>query len=197
MALKSTLTLALALLAVSLPAQSPSPLNSRWTVKLMHRAGGENQASALGSKFWEAVGTNHLEVNYGFARYIEVGAHLGLSKRSVLASPVPPLTVESAFQYFFGANINIHLLPLLARSPDFRFDLYALGRLSDRYQKVFASEPRRHQGVAGAGGGLAFYLTRHIGLSAEYVRSSYTSASLRELHSPWNTYNIGLTYKFH
>jgi hypothetical protein len=186
----------LLLSAGAITAQQSSYLDGRWTVKLMHRLEGENKAPIPNNGFWEAMGTNHLEVNYGFARYIEAGAHVGLSRSLVFSPPGTAPSAGEAFQYVFGANLNLHLLPLFVKSPDFRFDLYALGRLSSDYRKVFDAEPRRHQGIAGFGVGGAFYLTKHIGLNVEYVRNSFTGADNRALRSAWGTYHIGLAYKF-
>lgn len=197
MLLKPTLTLALtAILTTILPAQNPSPIDGRWTVKLMHRLQQENKPHVFFNEFWEAVGTNQLEVNYGFARYVEVGAHLGVYKSSVAYLPGSQPYIENEFQYVYGANLNLHLLPLFVRSSDFRFDLYALGRLSNDARKLFNSEPRYHQGIAGVGAGLGVYPTRHIGLNAEYVRHSYTSSSSRAAYSPWSTVNLGVSIKF-
>lgn len=189
----------LAFLAVSLSAQSPGHLDGRWTVKLMHSVVKPTPNRPV-SGFWEAAGVNLIEANYGFAKCLEGGIHFGGYGHTPWPGPYPPeitspVSLEGVEpQYIFGANLNVHPLPLLVRHR-LPIDLYGALRLRDEYQLRFEAIGREHVGMAGAGGGAAIYLGRHIGLNFEYLRYSLFKERAFS-QSSWDTYNLGLTYKF-
>lgn len=138
------------------------------------------------------VGNYRIETNYGISNLLETGIYVGYSKFQSFWMNWG----DSTFNFtdcptpFYGVTFNFHLLPLLIKEDDFRFDLYLLGKFGG----IFFASPAKYYPTGssieyGIGGGLTFYLWKHLGAYAEY---SYGKYFFRD-----NTnFRYGLTFKF-
>lgn len=138
------------------------------------------------------VGNYRIEANYGISNIIETGIYVGYSKFESFRMN----WADSTFNFkdystpFYGINCNFHLLPLIVKEDDFRFDLYISGKFGGLF---FASPtsffPTGSASEYGIGGGLSFYLWKHLGAYAEYTYGKYFFRD--------NTnFRYGLTFKF-
>lgn len=171
----------------SIEAQD-SYIKNRWNIKVGFTSYPGLYVSNSGMK--ETYGNYRLEANYGILNFLEIGGYLGYSRRSSFLPVAGPLLYENQNIPFFGANINLQLLPFFVKSHDFRFDLYLLGR----YGGVYYSSPENYYPYKGFlfqyqhGIGLAFYLWKHIGIFGEY--------SFGVLAKPAGNLRVGLSVKF-
>lgn len=144
-------------------------LKGRWNIKAGYADYPGWPFERLGSRM--SMGDIKVEANYGLLNFLEIGGYLGVGKIYIWNGKNPP---EMVFRKInlpeFGLSVNLQLLPLIIKSADFRFDLYLLGR----YGGAWNSAP---EGFAPAGGlkfqyqhgaGLAFYLSKHVGIFSEY-----------------------------
>lgn len=138
------------------------------------------------------VGNYRIEANYGISNLIETGIYVGYSKFDSFRIN----WADTSFNFtacptpFYGINCNFHLLPLLIKEDDFRFDLY----LSGKFGGLFFDSPTGFfpTGSAfeyGIGGGLSFYIWKHLGVYAEYTYGKYFFRDNSNL-------KYGLTMKF-
>ena len=151
----------------------------------------------------EKVGNYRLEVNYGILNNIEIGAYIGYSKfdyyrETSLDSIHKSYRVEDNNCPFYGVSVNFHILPFLIKKEDFRFDLYVTGKFGGVYftkptlYNYTFNGPMLKDGQIyeyGIGGGLSYYLGRHLGIYAEYCYGKYYSRDNFKLR-------YGLTMKF-
>jgi hypothetical protein len=146
-----------------------------------------------------------VEMNHGFNRFLEIGAYLGYSK---FLAYQPRSGGESGYAptLFYGLTANFHLLPLIVKQRDFRFDVYLTGKFGGNYYFTPAKDwipARGHRTEYGSGLGLSFYVFKNLGLFSEYTigRFSYFdnySFSTTEYYAKGMQTNIrfGLTYKY-
>jgi hypothetical protein len=138
------------------------------------------------------VGNYRIEANYGISNLIETGIYVGYSKFDSFRIN----WADTSFNFkncstpFYGINCNFHLLPFLIKEDDFRFDLYISGKFGGLF---FASPtgffPTGSAFEYGIGGGLSFYIWKHLGVYAEYTYGKYFFRDNSNLR-------YGLTMKF-
>ena len=167
-----------------------SYIKKRWNVKVGFASYPGLFVSNSGMK--ETYGNYRLEANYGILNFLETGLYLGYSRTS--SQPVPVagqgLIYQNQNTPFFGIGLNFHPLTFLIKEPDFRFDLYLMGR----YGGIYYSSPADYIPAKGFlfqyqhGIGLAFYLWKHIGVFGEY--------SFGVLAKPAGNLRVGLSVKF-
>jgi hypothetical protein len=137
-------------------------------------------------------GNYRLEANYGVLNFLETGLYLGYSRTSSMPVPVvgQGLIYQNLNTPFFGVGLNFHPLTFLVKKPDFRFDAYLLGRYGGIYYSSSAdyipAKGLKFQNSQGLG--LAFYITKHIGVYTEY--------SFSGLHMKSGNFRYGLSVKF-
>lgn len=138
------------------------------------------------------VGNYRIEANYGILDLIETGVYLGYSKFETLKIDWSDSTIynKNCPALFYGVNCNIHLLPLLVKENDFRFDLYLTGKLGGLYiSSPKGYYPQGHDAEYGLGGGVSFYIWKHLGVYAEYSYGKY-------FFKDYSKFRYGLTMKF-
>ena len=185
---QTVILLALLFSFLTVSAQD-SYIKNRWNIKAGYASYPGYFVSSHGMR--NNFGNIRLETNYGLFNFLEVGGHLGYSQFSALLPIVGQgLIYKNLNAPYFGLNVNFHPLGFLIKKRDFRFDLYLFGRYGGYYYatpetyvppKGFYSEIRH-------GAGLAFYLTKHIGL---YAEGSFSKSETKL----WNVRG-GLTFKF-
>lgn len=186
---QSTILLALIFSCVTVFAQD-SYIKNRWNFKVGYASYQGYFVSNHGSK--QTFGNYRLEANYGILNFLETGLYLGYSRTTSMPVPVvgQGLIYENQNTPFFGIGLNFHPLTFLIKKPDFRFDLYLLGR----YGGIYYSSPADYIPAKGLkfqnsqGAGLAFYITKHIGVFTEY--------SFSGLHVKSGNFRYGLSVKF-
>lgn len=138
------------------------------------------------------VGNYRIEANYGILNLIEAGIYVGYSKFESFRMNWADTTLnfKNCSTPFYGINCNFHLLPLLIKEDDFRFDLYLSGKFGGVY---FTSPsgffPSGSESEYGFGGGVSFYLWKHLGAYAEYTYGKY-------FFRDNSNFRYGLTMKF-
>jgi hypothetical protein len=138
------------------------------------------------------VGNLRLEANYGITNFIEAGIYIGYSRieSSKINWADTTIMLNKCFTPFYGINCNLHLLPLLVKKDNFRFDLYVSGKLGGLYfVSPLGYYPHGHSAEYGIGGGLSFYLGKHWGFYSEYCFGKYFFKDNSNLR-------YGLTFKF-
>lgn len=149
-------------------------------------SGGNSQRKA------NTVGNYRLEANYGISNLIEAGVFFGFStfeSRKLNWADTTMLRNDS-FTPFYGINCNLHLLPLLIKKDDFRFDLYLTGKLGGVFfTSPSGYSPHGYSTEYGLGAGVSYYLGKHLGLYAEYCYGKYYFKDSSKLR-------YGLTIKF-
>ena len=138
------------------------------------------------------VGNIRLEANYGILNYIETGIYVGYSKIELIKINFADTIIirKDCPTPFYGITCNFHILPFLVKEKDFRFDLYLTGKLGALYFKS-PSDFNTHGQYSeyGLGGGLSFYLWKHLGAYAEYSYGKY-------YFKDDSNFRYGLTIKF-
>jgi hypothetical protein len=121
------------------------------------------------------------QVNYGFGNFVEAGLAIGVQRyyafnQRLIDDMVIISTSEPHIAPTYALNANLHLLPLIAKRDDFRFDLYATGKFEGQYHNKSSSVVRplkefvfyKAQWNYFLGGGAAFYFSKRIGVYTEY-----------------------------
>lgn len=115
--------------------------------------------------------------SYGVCNWLETGLYMGYhSFRSTTQMGLVPFSGGRTYDkpaISYGIKAKVHVFPWFIKKSDFRFDLYVPANIGAIYYHA-VSDPLRppergsemHMGV---GFGAAAYLTKHIGLYAEYV----------------------------
>jgi hypothetical protein len=117
-----------------------------------------------------SFGNFRLETNYHLLKFFEIGGYVGYSRYS---GRMDKNRVIFSYENtpFVGLNVNLQLLPFLIKKAESRFDLYLLGRYGGGY---YITQIVHFSGNSGFfldynhGAGFTSYLTKHIGLFAEY-----------------------------
>ncbi|HEX2921625.1 MAG TPA: outer membrane beta-barrel protein [Bacteroidales bacterium] len=154
------------LFTLSAPAQD-SYLKKRWNIKLGY--------STYTSMFLNIKPVNNnnyrLELNYGVLNNIETGVYAGYSKMLVSIPGRTTGLIESSspVTFFYGVNFNYHLLPLVIKEDNFRFDLYLTGKAGG----MNIEHNYLNQFEYSLGGGAALYLFKHFGGFVEYTYGKY------------------------
>ncbi|MFA5815100.1 MAG: TonB-dependent receptor [Bacteroidales bacterium] len=166
-----------------------SHIKNRWNIKAGYASiPGVNFRIDGGMK--RSFGNFRLETNYHLLNFLEIGGYLGYSRYS---SYVNSQNIIMSYENtpFIGLNINVQLLPLIVRNPASKFDIYLLGR----YGGAYFSSPQFHFYVDKGfflnyshGAGIAFYLTKHIGVFSEF---SFTALDIK-----FGNLRYGLSVKF-
>lgn len=174
-----------------------SYIKNRWNIK----AGYARYKNGMSR---EKVGNYRMEVNYGILNYLEIGAYIGYSKfdyyHKIIADSLNSggYSVGDNNTLFYGASFNFHILPFLIKKDDFRFDLYVTGKFGGLYftkptpYRYTFNGPTFREGQIyeyGIGGGLSYYLGKHLGVFAEYCYGKYYFGDKNKLR-------YGLTLKF-
>jgi hypothetical protein len=129
-----------------------------------------------------------IEVNYGLLNFIETGLYLGFSfyervnfeklEAAVNNKVSFPIYVDKTMKpmFFYGANVNLQLLPLVTKSNKFIFDLYISSKLGCIYfvDKNYSDFSRKRSQIDyGIYGGIALHPFKHFGLYYEYGYGNY------------------------
>jgi len=162
-----------------------SYIKARWNIKAGY--------SIYKTQFFSSSNTVNnnnyrLEINYGFRNKTETGVYAGYSRIMIYepwTSGPPGSYVGSTVKaFFYGVNCNYHLLPLIIKEDDFRFDLYLTGKLGGISIERHGSQPEYS-----IGGGLAFYLFKHIGPFIEYSYGKFYYNDHKKIR-----YGLSLTF---
>lgn len=133
-----------------------------------------------------------LGAGYLFNDELEVGLYAGISYLSV---PMDPNDIYSGaftatYSYFYGVELNYHLLPLLLQQPS-RFDVNGtckIGMIRKKWDggnnEVFTDNFFE----TGIGIGTAYYITRSVGLFGEVLVGRF-------YYSNFN-WRCGLSFRF-
>ncbi len=177
------------ILSVNSFCQSDSYIKNRWNIKAGYaryitgnRSNNKN----------ETTGNLRLECNYGILNFIESGLYIGFSNFDFIINT--DFDHKKYFTPFYGININVHLLPLIVKSNDFRFDLYLAGKFGGRY---FTTPDNYyihgHYNEYGLGSGISFYFWDQFGIYAEYCFGKY---QFRDAIKDNAKLRYGVTFKF-
>jgi hypothetical protein len=133
------------------------------------------------------------ETNYCLSKNIEIGGYIGYSSFwGYIQDPIDTFLLHN-HDYktlFYGLNTNFHILPFFIGAKDFRFDLYVTGKVGGmRYFGEDGSKVKGNMTEYGAGPGMCFYPTKHIGIFAEYSFGKYRAWEKRR-------FLAGLSLKF-
>lgn len=176
------------ILNVYISAQN-SYIKDRWNIKLGYSLYSTNMISGLNRVMAKNF---RIEANYGVLNFIESGAYLGYSKFDCFKVDLVHMTSVHAEPpaIFYGLNCNLHVLPLFIKENDFRFDLYLTGKLGGMYiASREGFKPHGNQSEYSVGGGVAFYLLKHLGCFAEYTYGKY-------YYKDYEKFRYGLSIKF-
>jgi hypothetical protein len=163
----------------SLSAQD-SYINNRFNLKVGYTRYYNGIFGSDTKDKYERTGNYKVEANYGLLNYFELGAYLSYSKymhwKLVETDSIHTAYYESEGNntFFYGANVNFHVLPIFIKKEDFRFDLY----VSAKYGWVYFSKSYPRNGPSytfdySVGAGLAFYPGKHFGVFMEYCYGRY------------------------
>jgi hypothetical protein len=117
---------------------------------------------------------NYLTIsgNYGVCKWLETGVYLG--HHTFQSSPQigeGPVVSKPAISY--GLKAKAHVFPWFIEQPEFRFDLYIPANVGAIYYHALANPlrpPERGSEMhVSTGLGAAGYLTKNIGIYAEYL----------------------------
>ena len=136
------------------------------------------------------VGNFRIEANYGIRKLIEAGVYLGYSKINSFCYRDSILILTERPAIFYGINCNLHLLPLIVKEDDFRFDLYLAGKYGEvTFTSPIGFFPGGTESEYSLGGGASFYLTKHLGIYGEYTYGKY-------FYKDNSKFRYGITLKF-
>ena len=150
-----------------------SYIKNRWTLKLAYANYQINISN--GAWKYETTGNYQLEADYGFLNFLEAGVFGGYSS----------WLMGNESLYTYGANFNVHILPFIIKTENFRFDAYLTGKVGGsihRYEpyilpgyEAYNLPKIAHRNMLeyGVGLGGAFYLFKHFGVFAEYSFGKY------------------------
>lgn len=166
-----------------------SYLKNRWNFKVGYSRYGTNRSI----NYKQITAPNYrIEANYGIRNLIEPGVYFGYSKfeSSKINWGDSTIMQNDSPAFFYGINCNFHLLPLFVKEDDFRFDLYLTGKIGGLYiASPTGFVPNGSESEYGLGGGLSFYLWKHLGVYVEYSYGKYFFKDNSKLR-------YGLTTKF-
>jgi len=157
-----------------------------------------NSITKVNNEF-EKVPNINFEINYGTAGFLETGVYVGFSNFDVHKyNPADSIfTSGKSLATYYGANINVHFLPLLIQPEDFRFDFYATTKIGARHLSGAESTVPKNEFIWAGGVGLSFYLWKKTGF---FVESTYGKYNFHEFLVESVTDNInwryGITFKF-
>ena len=94
----------------------------------------------------------------------------------------------NAFTY--GLNFNYQLLPLFTHTDNLRLQVYTIGRLGmvTETWTNYNETGTRHFFEAGAGLGVAYYFTKHVGIFGEALGGRF--------YNSWYNWRAGLSIRF-
>jgi hypothetical protein len=183
--------LILILFALSIPFLAVYSQDSYIKNRLNIKAGYAHNSNFLSHSYRFVDANYRLEANYGFLKFLETGIYLGYRWLDTYQKVDGVYHAKNVGVPFFGVVLNVHPLTFLIKRPDFRFDLYLLAR----YGGYYLATPENYLPPKGFyfqyhyGVGLAYYLTKHVGIFSEY---SYVN-----LWRPSWGMRFGLSLKFH
>jgi len=166
--------------------------NNRWNFKAGYSRAKTNKSITTENGLKRvSVGNYQVEANYSFSKLIDAGVYFGYSRFETNNVNWTDLIVYTKYSYtpFYGVNCVFHILPLLVKT-DSRFDLYITGKLGGL--SIISPEgyyPHGQSTEYGLGSGFSFYLTKNLGLYAEYCYGKYYFKDDSKLR-------YGLTLKF-
>ncbi len=132
------------------------------------------------SKKIDWVNNLKFTANYRFSKFMEAGPYLGYSPYEAFSVTIieeNPEYVHSLASsiglgnaLFYGMNTNFHILPILIKKENFRFDLFASAQLGGIYlnEPVEGMNKKRNYFEYGIFGGLALYPFKHLGFYSEF-----------------------------
>lgn len=152
-----------------LSAQDNAP-DQKWRFKISGKPVKSN--SSIGNTLW------HANAQAGFFpnRHLETGISIGLHQEYKLSyNSNNDLYLGKDNRLRFEAIANLHLLPFLIDGKSTRLDFYLAGKSGILIFKMTDNSKKARLGFF-LGAGAAYYLTRHIGIFAEYgYRKSFKS----------------------
>jgi len=144
-----------------------------------------------------------IEANYGVWGVLEAGAYLGIGRYTYwLPLENNSRMANNTFSPFYGIQTNFHLIPLLIKKNDFRFDFYLSGKFGGNYLSIpDGSDPKPgHHIEYGLSCGLAYYIWKHTGVYTEYSIGRYSYYTLPLGFGFENglksNLRFGITYKY-
>jgi len=148
------------------------------------------------------VNNNHrkphvrIEADYFLNQNIEVGLYLGYSPitSNVLSTYTDNETnTEISYYahgydktYFYGLNLNYHILPLLLKMEKSRFDLYAIAKAGMVSEQIYDLQTNTKSfnnpfPEFGVGIGAGYFFTKHIGIFGEYSLGQFYNKDKMQL----------------
>ncbi len=183
MKLKNFTTLLIAfIMALGLNAQNGG-IKKRWNIKADYYSYGNND---IANKMQNIV----LEGNYGVFKTLEIGGYAGYG-------------FGSRNDFLYGANLNLHILPMLIKSSNLRLDIYTSGKLGmcNSKKKYYNMPPiKQNELTWGCYLGVSYYLFKIFGV---FIETGYEQNIGTESYSfnkqttvvEFNTH-FGITFKF-
>lgn len=118
-------------------------------------------------------GNFRLQGNYRIAKFLGIGGYMGYSKLTTFGNPsiYPNFIYENKNIPYFGVNVNLHLMPLILKTTNTRFDFYLKtrygGPLIHSVKENFFPENGFYPDF-GIGAGASLYLDKYVGIFTEY-----------------------------
>jgi len=176
-----------------------SYLKNRWNIKVGH----SRMAKYKPYQYYFLPGENKIsnlrfETNYGITDFLEAGVYGGLSLMEipVITEDVVGNNISRYYSFdmfltpFYGLTINFHLLPFIIKKEDFRFDIYATGKIGGLFTTSKVEyDLHGFESEYGIGGGISFYPWKHVGFYTEYTFGKYFFQDNKNLR-------YGLSIKF-
>jgi len=185
---KTRLLIILAGLLISIGSfsQNDSYIKGRWTINA-----NVDPISELFESYNWLYPEYKLSVQYGVHNILEVGGYTGSQKYHYFNDQDSVYGTSRKFLY--GISAKAHLLPLVVKGKDFRFDLYVNTRTGfDYYSSKIISDAKRQYFRFQGGAGLAFYPFRRLGAYAEF---GYDNHGILDATDHWS-WEFGVVYKF-
>lgn len=168
---KTKLIIILMICSFSVMGQNYS-IQNRWTITMDYS--DYKNLGVLTSITEGSTPAIQAELNYGLLNYLEIGVYSGYCSINTIDRKYVFHSGNSTI--FYGANVNVHLMPFIIKHENFRFDFYVSGKFGGFYR--FTSEdrypPRGNVWDYGIYVGSAFYLGEHWGVFAEYGVGNYS-----------------------